>query len=246
MSFSSTSQAVSSEELLRRNQLSTQLKELEDTKSNLPPVSLVRQALALEDQLTQSPRWSDSQSAITASFYNLIKDTKDNLSYLSYTDISARLRALITWGATHLSEDQARSLTSTTRPSGIVGLSRSSSAAAEEDATARLRQPGGMAWEVARQTPEPFVDEAVRRGGQVKTVAVKVGDKATPVAESLKDKLDREGLTNPLVGIAVLGMLVFMKNKYLAVALSGGLVFLVKGSDIKESVMSRVPSLPGT
>jgi hypothetical protein len=101
--------------------------------------------------------------------------------------------------------------------------------------TQRLSQPGGSIVETAYQTPEPLVEETIRRGAQVKEVGSKVVDVAAPVGQKAVDELESKGVLNPALGIIALAMIVFMKNKLLAVILILGLIYLTKQRQINEA-----------
>jgi hypothetical protein len=164
--------------------------------------------------------------------------------YLKYTDISARCNALLAWGASRLTPQQAAA-------EGVSGLQRVNPEAAEQHLSQqqRLSAPGGQAWEIARETPAPFVDEAVRRGGQVKDVGGKFVDKAAPVGQGVVDRLDEHGVTNPLIGFISLGLIVFMKNKIFAIILIMALIYLTKQkqiAEVKAKVQSVKDSVTGT
>jgi hypothetical protein len=225
-------------------QLSAELISLEQSKGKVPPVATVRGANELLAKLRATPRWNDSRSGISASFQTLFRDDETH-AYLKYTDISARCVALTAWGATQLSPEQARE-------EGVTGFQRSLSPEVAEqhlEQTQRLSAPGGQAWEVARETPAPFVDEAVRRGGQVKDVGGKFVDKAAPVGQGVVDRLDEHGVTNPLIGFISLGLIVFMKNKIFAVILILALIYFTKQRQIAEAkakVQSVTDSVTGT
>lgn len=219
-------------------ELSQELLSLEAAKDQVAPLQLVRGANALLSRLNQEPRWQDSRSGISASFQTLIHDEKVH-AYLSSTDISARAKALLAWGATQLTPEQAAA-------EGVGGLQRLNAEALEEhiSQTQRLSQPGGSAWEVARETPAPFVDEAVRRGGQVKEVSSEFIDKAAPVGQGLVDNLDEKNITNPLLAVVSIALFVFMKNKLLAVIIIIGLIYLTKQRQIAEA-KAKVQTLTG-
>jgi len=220
-----------------KSDLTDEIEALENTKTRLAPVLVVRRAKALLDKLRVTTRWDDSRSDISAKFYNLINDTEEYRGYAAYADISARARSLVAWGAVRLTPMEALA-------ENVVGLQRTNQQAADQfqASTQRLYRPGGMAWEVARETPEPFVDEAVRRGGQVKIVAGEVAEEVKPVGQALIDELDSQGVTNPALGIIILGMIVFMKNKILAGLLSLGLIYLVKNKQI-SAVTDKISSV---
>lgn len=225
-----------------KEQITAELLALEESGGS--PVALVRGAKALLAKLRQMPRWSDSRSGISASFLNLVRDDETHRAYLKSTDISARATALMTEAATRLTPAQAQQ-------EGVSGLQRVSATAASEhlSTTQRLSRPGGEAWEVARETPKPFVEEAVRRGGQVKRVGGKIVDEVAPIGQGIIDELDEKGITNPLLGATSLGLLIFMKNKILAVVIILVLVYLTKQRQLSEakdkiySVTDRVQSV---
>jgi len=220
-----------------KEQITAELLGLE--KAGGSPVALVRGAKALLAKLRQMPRWSDSRSGISASFLNLIRDDETHRAFLRYTDISARATAVMTEAATRLTPAQAQQ-------EGVSGLQRVSAAAATEhlSTTQRLSRPGGQAWEIARETPKPFVEEAVRRGGQVKEVGGKVVDEIAPIGQSVIDELDEKGITNPLLGITSLGLLIFMKNKILAIVIIMVLIYLTKQRLISEA-KAKIENITG-
>lgn len=217
-----------------KEQLTQELLSLEETSD---PVVVIRGSKALLANLRATPRWDDSRSSISASFLNLIRDDETHYEYLSYTDISARANALIASAATQLTPEQAAQ-------EGVVGLQRINAQAASEHLTTtqRLSRPGGEAWEVARETPEPFVEESIRRGGQAKEVGVRVIDEVAPVGQRLIDELDEKEITNPLLGITSLGLIVFMKNKLLAVIIVLVLIYLTKQRQI-NTVKTKVQTI---
>jgi hypothetical protein len=210
-------------------QITQELTALEKGEKTASPVATVRSTKALLARLREQSRWDDSRSSIAAGFLNLIRDRSDHEPYLKYTDVSARANALLALSATKLTPSQAQA-------EGVMGLHRMSSQAAEAHfaTTQRLSRPGGAAAEIARETPQPFVEEAVRRGGQVKDVGARVAAEAAPVGQGLVDELDKTGVTNPALGIISLGMIVFMKNKLLAIILILLMIFLTKQKQIKE------------
>lgn len=210
--------------------LSNKLVQLEEYKDTISPLQLVREGKTLLADLRNTPRWEGSRSDISASFQTLFSD-QETLPYLSYTDISSRTTALIAWGATQLSQAEAEA-------EGVGGFRRSLSKEAvglNLDETQRLSSPGGLAWEVARETPAPLVEESVRRGVQVKNVGSNIIAKAAPVGQGIVDNLDERNLTNPLIGVISLSLIIFMKNKLLAIFLIIGLVYLLKQRQIKET-----------
>ncbi len=220
-----------------KEQLSAELVALE--KSEGSPVNRVRGAKALLAKLRQTPRWGDSRSGITSSFLNLIRDDETHRAFLRYVDISARATALMAEAATQLTPSQAQQ-------EGVSGLQRISAAAATEhlSTTQRLSRPGGGAWEVAREMPKPLVEEAVRRGGQAKVVGGKIVDEIAPIGQSVIDELDEKGITNPLLGITSLGLLIFMKNKILAIVIIMVLIFLTKQRQLSEA-KAKIESVTG-
>ena len=222
---------------LEKEQLTGELLALEEASDTSNPVSTIRGAKALLVKLRQTSRWDDSRSGISASFLNLVRDDETHYAYLKYTDISARANALVAASAVQLTPEQAAQ-------EGVSSLQRIDSQAAAEHlaTTQRLSRPGGAAFEVVRETPEPFVEEAVRRGGQVKRVGVKVIDEVAPVGQKLIDELDKREITNPLLGITSLGLLVFMKNKILAVIIVLILIYLTKQRQI-STVKTKVQEI---
>ena len=205
--------------------------------SQAPALEIVRACKSLIAELQATPRWGDSRSDITASFLNLVRDDQSHYSYLTYTDISARAKALLAHAATYLTPAQAAA-------EGVSGFQRLDSAQTKEalETTQRFSQPGGEAWEVVRQAPEPVVEEAVRRGGQVKNVGSKVADKLAPVGQDIVDELDERELTNPILGVISLGLLVFMKRKLLAIVIILVLLYLTKQRQI-NTLKARVGAI---
>jgi hypothetical protein len=214
------------EEIERRYQLSTRLEQLED--SNASPYQIAADARALYDELRQGSRWDSSRSSVTASVLNLFKDEADNRFFLKYTDISARVKEVMVKAASQLSPDDAQR-------AGVGAFKRVSYDEETAATTRRLHQSGGMAMQTAVETPEFFVDEAVRRGGQVKDVGVRAGQVAAPVGEKFIEAMDRKKVTNPLLGIITLAMIVFMKNKLLAIILIVAMWSLAKHKTIKKA-----------
>jgi hypothetical protein len=217
-----------------KEQLTIELFALEEASDTSGPIATIRGSKALISKLRETSRWDDSRSGITASFLNLVRDDETHHEFLAYTDISARANALIAAAASQLTPEQAAQ-------EGVSGLQRIDSQAAAEHlaTTQRLSRSGGEAWEVVRETPEPFVEESVRRGGQVKEVGIKVIDEVAPVGQKLVDELDEREITNPLLGITSLGLLVFMKNKILAVIIILVLIYLTKQRQI-SAVKAKV------
>mgnify|MGYP003978399573 CR=1 FL=1 len=209
-------------------QLTAELIGLEQSAGS--PVATVRGAKALLAKLRNTRRWDDSRSSISASVQTLFRDSA-TCPYFKYTDISARATGLMANAATKLTPEQASS-------EGVSGFRRSLSPEASEiylQQTQRLSQPGGSAFEIARETPGPFVDEAVRRGGQVRDVGSKIVDKTAPVGQGVVDRLDHHGVTNPLLGAVSLGLLVFMERKLLAIVIIAVLVWLTKQRQISQA-----------
>lgn len=221
----------------QKHELTQELLTLESQKSAIQPVALVRACKAFLEKMQSVSRWDDSRSAIGAKFWNLVEDTQNYNSYLSYVDITARTRALLAWAAQKLSQAEAQA-------EGVAGLRNMSAQAVEThlETTQRLSKPGGALLEVARETPEPLVDEAVRRGEQVKDVAAEVYEETKPIGRKLVDELDDRGITNPLLAISCLSMLVFMKNKALSVIMCLGLIYLLKGHHLPFNMPAK-PSI---
>jgi len=216
-------------------ELSEELFALE--KQVASPIVIVRSAKALLAKLGQTRRWDDSRHGITASYLNLVKDQKDFKGYLKYTDITARVRALIVANAVKLTQADADI-------EGVGGFRRLvDTGAAQEflETTQRLSRPGGTAFEIARETPKPLLQETVRRGRQVKRVGAEAFEEVKPVGQRVITELEERKITNPLLGITTLGLLIFMKNKWLAIFIIIGLVLVLKNQQItaaKEAVTS--------
>lgn len=226
-------------------QLTADLFALEN--SNASPISIVRGAKSLLAKLEQTPTWEDSRHAITASYINLVKDNKDFKEYLSHQDLLERVRALIVANAVKLTQAEADA-------EGVGGFRRfvSQDAAQQNlDVTQRLSRTGGDIFEIARETPKPLLEETLRRGGQVKDVGVKAAQEAAPVGQQVITELDNRAITNPLLGITSVGLLVFMKNKWLAIFIIIGLVAVLKNQqiaaakqavvDVKDKIEKVVP-----
>jgi len=206
-------------------ELTEELKGLETSKDNVAARHLVRSVKDFMAKMSSTPRWDDSVSEISASFRNLLSDSKDNRAYLKYVDITARARALLAYGASKLTPEEAAA-------ENMTALSRTVDTAELLQTTQQLARPGGAIFEVARQTPEPLVEEAVRRGAQVKEVGGKVIDEVAPIGQKTVDELEEQGVINPALGITALLMLVFMKNKMFAVLLIIGMIYLTKQRQI--------------
>ncbi|MGD2066794.1 MAG: hypothetical protein PVI43_06470 [Candidatus Bathyarchaeota archaeon] len=212
----------------QKHELTEELKGLESSKTNVGARHLVRSVKAFLEKMRNTPRWEDSVSEIGASFRNMLSDTKEHRAYLRYVDITARARALLAFGAARLTPEEAE----------LENLSTLNRAQGTEEflsTTQRLSQPGGSIVETAYQTPEPLVEETIRRGAQVKEVGSKVVDVAAPVGQKAVDELESKGVLNPALGIIALAMIVFMKNKLLAVILILGLIYLTKQRQINEA-----------
>ena len=224
-----------------KSDLSSRLIAIEKSRNSAPALTTLQQSKALLEELRATSRWDDSRSGITASVQSLFKD-EDVRPYLKYTDISARANALIVWAAGQVTESQAQA-------EGVAYLRRVSDAESYLEQTQRLSQPGGEVWETARETPEPFVEEAVRRGVQVKRVGGEVADKVAPVGQGLVDQLDEKGITNPLLGVVSLGLFVFMERKLLAILIIIALIYLTKQRQIntvKQKVQAVQDSITST
>lgn len=208
-------------------EVTEELYALENQKESMNSIALVRACKALLSKVQAMPRWEDSRSAIGAKFLNLIHDSSSYKPFLVYVDITARIRALLAWSAQKLTPAEAQA-------EGVMGLRQMSSEAVEAHLTTtqRLSRPGGEILEVARETPEPLVDEAVRRGTQVKEVAAEAYKEAEPIGQRFISELDSRGITNPLLGISCLAMLVFMKNKMLSALLCIALILVLKNRQI--------------
>jgi len=217
-------------EVERRFQLSQRLENIEDNRESVPAINVLRGAKALLADLQAGPRWNDSQHGITASFKNLWQDAEVNKPYLAYTDITARVRSLIAWAAARVTSIQAQQ-------EGVATLHRLSTAEGTEAGLRtgiRLDRPGGLLFETARETPEPFTEEAVRRGGQVKRVGQQVLTELEPIAQQQKRELEKRNIVNTGLVVTSLGMLILMKNKILAVLGIGALVYFFKKEAIQE------------
>lgn len=199
--------------------------------SEISPLQKVRSAKVLLNKLEQRPAWNDSRHSITASYLNLVKDSSEYGEYLSYQNIAKRARALLIANALRLTQAQANA-------EGVgVFKRRLSQASAKKflDVTQRLSRTGGEYFEIARETPEPFVEETARRGEQAARVGREAFEEAKPVGQRLIKKLDEKQITNPLLGITSLGLFLFMKNKWLAVFLIIGLVLVLKNQQISAA-----------
>lgn len=203
--------------------------------SGAPPITIVRGAKALLAKMGQTRKWEDSRHGVTASYINLVKDRKDFKSYLRSTDITARARALIVANAVKLTQAEADA-------ENVGGFKRAVNVAAAQEfleVTQRLSRPGGTIFEVARETPKPLLQETVRRGEQIKRVGAEAFKEIKPVGQRLVTELEERKITNPLLGITSLGLLIFMKNKWLAIFLIISLVLVLKNQQItaaKEAV----------
>lgn len=209
-------------------ELSEEIKLLENNKGSVPARHLVRSVKTFIEKMKATSRWDDSKSSIGASFSNLLSDSKEHKPYLRYVDITARARALLAYGASRLTAAEAES-------ENVSTLHRAADTESLLETTQRLSQPGGEAFEVAYQTPEPLVEEAIRRGGQVKDVGGKIADRTAPIGQKTVDKLEERGVLNPALGVIALAMIIFMKNKILAVLLIIGLVYLTKQRQIRAA-----------
>jgi len=215
--------------------LSDELDALESSAA--APISIVRGAKDLIAKLGQIRKWEDSRHGVTASYLNLVKDRKDFRDYLSHRNITDRARALIVANAVQLTQAEADA-------ENVGSFRRRINAESAQEflaTTQRLSRPGGQAFEVARELPRPLLDESLRRGGQVKRVGSEAFEEAKPVGQRIITGLDERNITNPFLGIASLGLLVFMKNKWLAIFLVIGLVITLKNQQItaaKEAITS--------
>jgi len=217
-------------EIERRAFLSRSLERLEDERSVIPAIKTLRATKALLRDLQAGPRWEGSQHGVTASFLNLWRDEESNKPYLAYTDITARIRSLIAWAAVRVTAIQAQQ-------EGVSQLHARGTAESTEaglQTGIRLDRPGGTFFEVARETPEPFTEEAVRRGGQAKRVGQQILTELEPVAEQQKRELEKRNIVNTGLVVTSLAMLILMKNKILAVLGIGALVYFFKKEAIQE------------
>lgn len=225
--------ATSAELESLKTKLSEELFALE--KLSAHPVVIVRGAKALLARLGQAHRWEDSRHGITASYINLVKDRKDFKEYLKFTDIIARVKALIVANAVKLTQAEADA-------EGVGAFKRRVDVGAAQElleVTQRLSRPGGAAFEVARELPKPLIQESVRRGGQVRRVGAEAFEETKPVGQRVITELEERKITNPFLGITSLGLLIFMKNKWLAIFIIIGLVLVLKNQQItaaKEAV----------
>lgn len=211
----------------QKHTLTEELKGLEGSRDSVPARHLVRSVKSFIEKMKNTPRWDDSKSAIGASFSNLWSDSKDNKPYLRYVDITARARALLADASSKLTPQEAEA-------ENVSVLQRIDSSGLVEQSQ-QLNRPGGDFFNVVRHTPQPLVQEAVRRGGQVKDVGGKVSDELAPVGQSAVDELDKQGVLNPALGVVALSMFIMMKNKMLAVALIIGMLYLTKQRQIREA-----------
>lgn len=213
----------------RRFQLSERLKQLEDRREQTAPITTLRGTKQLLSDLQSGSRWEDSQHSITASFKNLWQDAEVNRPYLAYTDITARVRSLIAWAAVRVSALEAQQ-------ENVSGFRVASAASTEAGLQTgiRINRPGGTFFETARETPEFFTDEAVRRGGQVKRVGQAALTELQPIAERQRQELEKRNIANIVLVVTSLGMIVFMKNKILAVIGIGALTYFFKREAIQE------------
>lgn len=216
-------------EMERRFQLSERLKQLEDRREQTAPITTLRGTKQLLRDLQSGPRWFDSQHSVSASFKNLWQDAEVNKPYLEYTDITARIRSLLAWAAVRVSAFEAQQ-------ENVSGFRVATAESTEEGVRvgARLSRPGGTFFETARETPEFFTDEAVRRGGQVKRVGQAALTEIQPVAERQKQELERRKLANIVLVVTSVGLLIFVKNKILAVIGIGALTYFFKKEAIQE------------
>lgn len=166
--------------------------------------------------------WDDSRGSTSASFLNLINDTSDNKEYFTSTELKERARALLVYLSQKLTPAEAQSL-------NLQAYQRVSASTAAENlaTTQRLSQPGGMFFETARELPDPLIDETKKRAGQAKEVGASVAEKLQPAGSSLKRRLDAEGWTNPLILLTMACILIFVKNKMLAAAIDGILLYIM-------------------
>lgn len=213
--------------LQQKHALTEELKGLEGSRDSVPARHLVRSIKSFIEKMKNTPRWDDSKSAIGASFSNMWSDSKEHKPYLRYVDITARARALLVEASGKLTASEAEAEN--------VGLLRRADSTGLVDQTRQLNRPGGDLFNVMRETPQPLVQEAVRRGGQVKDVGSKVSDEIAPVGQSAVDELNKQGVLNPALGVVALAMFIFMKNKLLAIALILGLLYLTKQKQIQAA-----------
>jgi hypothetical protein len=167
---------------------------------------------------------------------NLIHDTKENQEYYSYNDLKTRATELLIYISHKLSPAEAQAL-------NLQSYQRISTSTETLSAAQRISKPGGMIFETVRELPDPLVDEAKRRGGQVKAVGVSVADQLQPAGTSLKNRFDTEGWTNPLILITLASIMIFVKNKMLALTINGVLLYLVIKYDIAKLPKINVPTL---
>jgi hypothetical protein len=196
------------------------------------PAQLARQIRDFLEQLKTAPKWDDSRSATTASFLNLIQDTTENQEYLAYNDLKSRATELLIFVSHKLSPAEAQTLS-------LQSYQRMSTSPEALATAQRLSRPGGVLLETARELPDPLVDEAKRRGGQARLVASSAAEELRPTTTSFKRRFDEEGWTKPLILLTLASILIFVKNKMLALTIDGILIYLVIANDI-----ARI-SLPG-
>jgi hypothetical protein len=233
-------QTVIDVETQRRYTLSEMLKGLEARRSQVSSLKTMRGVLALEALLRSGPSWVDSQGSISSSFLNLIRDEDINKPYLSYHDITRRLLNLKAYAASGLTPEEARA-------ENVGQLQRLVSAESAESGVQtgiRLNRSGGLVFETARELPEPFTEEAIRRGGQAKRAGQEIWTELRPVAERQRQELERRELTNTVMVGTSIGLLVFMKNKMLAGLLIAGIVYFFK-KDAVEEIQQDMDDLTG-
>lgn len=219
-----------------KQDLTKNLLSLESQRDTGSPSQVARQLQSFLETLKTSPRWDDSRSATTASFLNLIQDTKENQEYLSYNDLKTRATELLIYISHKLTPAEAQAL-------NLQSYQRISTSAETLSAAQRISQPGGMLFETARELPDPLVDEAKRRGAQVKKVGASVADQLQPAGTTLKNRFDAEGWTNPLILLTLALIMIFVKNKMLALTIDGVLIYVVIKYDIAKLPKVNVPSL---
>lgn len=218
-----------------KQELTKTLVSLESQQDSGAPAQLARQTQTLLEKLKTTPKWDDSRSATTASFLNLIQDTKDNQEYFSYNDIKTRATELLIYISHKLSPSEAQAM-------GLQSYQRASTSAETLNTTRRMSSPSGMLFETARELPDPLIDETKRRGSQVKNVASSAAEQLRPTTTNLKRRLDEEGWTNPLILLTLVSILIFVKNKMLALTIDGFLLYIVIKNDIAVLPKISVPN----
>jgi len=219
-----------------KQDLTKTLLSLEAQRDAGTPAQIARQLQSFLEKLKSASRWDDSRSSTTASFLNLIRDTKEYQEYYSYNDLKTRAIELLVYVSHKLTPAEAQAM-------GLQSYQRTSTSVEALEAAQRVSKPGGIIFETARELPDPLIDEAKRRGSQAKEVGTSIAEQLRPATTNLKRRFDEEGWTNPLILLTLVSILIFVKNKMLALAIDGAILYVVIAYDIAKLPKITLPNL---